>query len=82
MEEVLLHTLLQLNQILHERKKIALFLVWCMKYSKLSLDGWDVGTAKQNNMIGLCLFFSSMAESKSVYTTTGTGISNRWLVGL
>ena len=39
-------------------------------------------TARQDNMIGLCLFSSSMADSKSAYTTTGAGISNRWLVGL
>ena len=37
-------------------------------------------TAKQNNMMGLCLFLSSMADSKSAYTTIGGGISNRWLV--
>ena len=37
-------------------------------------------TARQDNMIGLCLFLSSMADSKSAYTTTGAGISYRWLV--
>ena len=37
-------------------------------------------TAKQDNMMDLCLFISSMADSKSVYTTTGAGISNRWYV--
>ena len=37
-------------------------------------------TARQDNMIGLCLFLSSMADSKLAYTTTGAGISNRWLV--
>ena len=36
--------------------------------------------AKEDNMIGLCLFLSSMADSKSAYTTTGAGISNRWFV--
>ena len=44
---------------------------------------WTVGirdTAKQDNMIGLCLFFSVMANSKSAYTTTGAGISNCWFV--
>ena len=44
---------------------------------------WIVGiwnTAKQDNMKGLCLFFSSMADSKSAYTTTGADISNRWFV--
>ena len=39
-------------------------------------------TAKQDNMIGLCLFLSSMADSKSAYTMTGAGISHRWLVNL
>ena len=37
-------------------------------------------TAKHDNMMGLCLFFSLMADSKLAYTTTGAGISNRWLV--
>ena len=37
-------------------------------------------TARHDSMIGLCLFFSSMADSKSAYTTTGAGISYRWLV--
>ena len=36
--------------------------------------------AKQDNIIGLCLFLSSLADSKSAYTTTGAGISNRWFV--
>ena len=37
-------------------------------------------TVRQDNIIGLSLFFSSMADSKSAYTTTGIGISNRWCV--
>ena len=37
-------------------------------------------TARHDSMIGLCLFLSSMADSKSAYTTTGAGISNCWLV--
>ena len=37
-------------------------------------------TARQDNMIGLCLFLSSMADSKSAYTTTGAGISYHWFV--
>ena len=37
-------------------------------------------TARQDNMIGLWLFLSSMADSKSAYTMTGAGISYRWLV--
>ena len=37
-------------------------------------------TARQDNMIDLCLFLSSIADSKSAYTTTGADISNRWLV--
>ena len=44
---------------------------------------WIVGirnTVKQDNMMGLCLFFSSMVDSKSAYITTGAGISNRWFV--
>ena len=80
MEEVLLHTLLRMNQIVHERKKVALFLMWCRKYSQLSLDVWNAGTAKQNNKIGLCLFLSSMADSKLAYTTIGAGISYRRFV--
>ena len=41
-EQVSLHTLLQLNQILHERMKIALFHMWFMEYLELSLDCWDM----------------------------------------
>ena len=47
--------------------------------SWLSMAGMR-DTARQDNMIGLCLFLSSMADSKSAYTTTGAGISYRWLV--
>ena len=35
---------------------------------------------RQDNMMGLYLFLSSMADSKSAYTTIGAGISYRWLV--
>ena len=58
--------------------------------SSLSCGAWNIfnwlsmagirDTARQDNMIGLCLFLSSMADSKSAYTTTGAGISNRWSV--
>ena len=43
---------------------------------------WIAGmcdTAKQDNMMGLCLLLSSIADSKSAYKTTGAAISNRWL---
>ena len=43
---------------------------------------WMAGmrdTAKQDNMMGLYLLLSSIADSKSAYKTTGAAISNRWL---
>ena len=39
-KEILFHTLLQLNQILHERTKILFALVWCMEDSQLGINGW------------------------------------------
>ena len=47
--------------------------------SWLSMGGMR-DTARQDNIMGLCLFLSSMADSKSAYTMIGAGISNRWLV--
>ena len=73
-EKVSLQTLLELNQIVHEGAKITL--VWCMEYLELSLDCGIRDMVKQDNMMGLYLFFPLMADSKSTYTTIGAGISN------
>ena len=48
-------------------------------HSCVGMDGIH-DTTKKDNMIGLCLSFSLMADSGSAFTMIGASISNRWFV--